>query len=221
MLKERYFTEKNIETEAGQFVASIKELRSKHEWTFNPSSSALLVLDMQDFFLQENSHAFIPSGRAVIPRIKRLQELFSAHSCAIIQTRHINNSTNAGRMSNWWTELITENNPLSQISTFIRLRQAQTVIKTQYDAFFDTELHRILMDNKVTQVFITGVMTHLCCETTARAAFIRGFEVFFVIDGTATYNRQFHLSTLLNLAHGFAVPVMTEEVITGFKRRDK
>ncbi|MGB9641195.1 MAG: isochorismatase family protein, partial [Anaerolineales bacterium] len=44
----------------------------------------------------------------------------------------------------------------------------------------------------------------LCCETTARSAFIRGFEPFFLVDGTATYNSYFHQATLLNLNHGFA-----------------
>jgi bifunctional isochorismate lyase / aryl carrier protein len=56
-------------------------------------------------------------------------------------------------------------------------------------------------------------MTHLCCETTARSAFTHGFEVFFTIDGTATYNERFHIATLLNLSHGFALAVLVEEVI--------
>ncbi len=57
----------------------------------------------------------------------------------------------------------------------------------------------------VEQLVIGGVMAHLCCETTARAAFVRGYEVFFLIDGTATYTEEFHTGTLRNLAHGFSV----------------
>ena len=48
-------------------------------------------------------------------------------------------------------------------------------------------------------------MTHLCCETTARSAFVHGYEVFFLVDGTATYNQDFHRASLMNLAHGVAV----------------
>ena len=59
---------------------------------------------------------------------------------------------------------------------------------------------------------VSGVMTHLCCETTARSAFVRGFEVFFLIDGTATYNKEHHLATLLNLSHGFANLVLSGEI---------
>ena len=31
-------------------------------------------------------------------------------------------------------------------------------------------------------------MTNLCCETTARSAFVRDFDVLFLSDGTATSN---------------------------------
>jgi bifunctional isochorismate lyase/aryl carrier protein len=56
-------------------------------------------------------------------------------------------------------------------------------------------------------------MTHLCCETTARAAFVRGFDVFFLVDGTATYNQDYHQATLLNLAHGVAVLTDVNKII--------
>jgi len=60
---------------------------------------------------------------------------------------------------------------------------------------------------------VCGVMTHLCCETTARSAFIRGFKTYFTIDGTATYNEQFHMASLINLSHGFAIPVLIDDIV--------
>jgi len=62
-------------------------------------------------------------------------------------------------------------------------------------------------------VLITGVMTHLCCETTAREAFVRDFKVFFAIDGTATKSDDLHVASLKTLTDGFAIPVTTEEVL--------
>jgi len=62
-------------------------------------------------------------------------------------------------------------------------------------------------------------MTHLCCESSARSAFMRGFEVLFTIDGTATYREDFHRAAILNLAHGFAHPVLTGEIIKGLENR--
>jgi isochorismate hydrolase len=85
--------------------------------------------------------------------------------------------------------------------------------KTRYDAFFDTPLESLLNEEEIHQVVIGGLMTHLCCETTARSAFMRGFEVFFLVDGTATYTEDFHRASLLNLAHGFATPILVAEIL--------
>ena len=86
--------------------------------------------------------------------------------------------------------------------------------KSQYDAFYQTSLEGHLRAEGVTQVVICGVMTHLCCETTARSAFTRGFQVFFTVDGTATYNMDHHRATLVNLSHGFAVPVLVKDMVS-------
>ena len=85
--------------------------------------------------------------------------------------------------------------------------------KSQYDAFYQTQLEGILRDRQVTQVVICGVMTHLCCETTARSAFMHGFEVFFPVDGTVTYRLEYHRASLLNLAHGFASIVLMKNIL--------
>jgi len=86
--------------------------------------------------------------------------------------------------------------------------------KHQYDAFYDTNLEEILNKKNISQLVICGVMTNICCETTARSAFVRGFEVFFTIDGTATYSEEHHMATLTNLSYGFAIPVLLEELFS-------
>ena len=117
-------------------------------------------------------------------------------------------------MAQWWAELITPENPNSQIVPDFDQTMGVVIVKTQYDAFYKTDLESILRGQGVAQVVICGLMTHLCCETTARSAFVRGFEVFFPIDGTATYNESFHMASLHNLAHGFATPVLLKEILS-------
>ncbi|RME75791.1 MAG: cysteine hydrolase, partial [Planctomycetota bacterium] len=86
--------------------------------------------------------------------------------------------------------------------------------KHHYDAFFNTSLEKFLEKNKIDTLVLGGVMTHLCCETTARSAFMRGYKVYFLINGTATYHRDFHRASLLNLSHGFAIPLLIEEALS-------
>ncbi len=91
------------------------------------------------------------------------------------------------------------------------------LIKNQYDAFYDTELESILKENNVLYLVICGVMANLCCETTVRSAFVRGFRPVLPVDATAAYNREFHLATFRNLGFGFSPLMTTGEVIDKLK----
>lgn len=210
-MKSLYFTSKLIEPQAEEFqsLVDLKKHRS-HTWR----RPALLVLDMQQYFLHEDSHAFVPSAPAIIPGMIQLVDLFLQVAFPVLFTRHINSKEDAGNMSFWWRDLITIDHPHSGlIEPFSRFDKDAT-IKTQYDAFLGTSLQQQLDALQVTDVIITGVMTHLCCETTARSAFMRGYQVWFPVDGTATYNPDFHLGSLRNLAHGFAhIPLMRDLIM--------
>jgi isochorismate hydrolase len=218
MKKSNYFTEKNITEISKSFLGTIIDLRKKHNNNFDISHSALLVSDMQNYFLDKNSHAFIPSASAIIKNIKLLINFMNAHNRPVIFTRHINNENNSKNMGRWWKDIIKKDDNFSEIIPNLNAYANIIIEKTQYDSFYKTDLEEILKRNNVKQLVITGVMTHLCCETTSRSGFVRGYEIFFIIDGTATYNEEFHRATLLNLSHGFALPVLTTEIISSVKK---
>jgi len=213
MQKELYYTTDNIDTVAAQYCAELAEPSAKHHYKLNKNHVALLVIDMQGFFISPQSHAFIPSAATIIPKIKLLQNTFLQLNMPVFQTQHINDQNNGANMLKWWNSLITEKEPLRMITPELINPNISVINKTQYDAFFETELEKILRQKKITQLVITGIMTHLCCETTARSAFVRGFENFFVVDGTATYNSTLHRAALINLAHGFAVPTLSSKYL--------
>lgn len=217
-MKERYFTPENIQAKSLDIFTSVQDYRRSHDnLRFHPDRAALLVLDMQEYFLSEASHAFVPSAPAIIPNIQILIKVFAVYNRPIIITRHVNTEENAGMMGKWWKDLICPQAAYSHIIKQLDTSKGTILHKSQYDAFYETPLESDLRAGGVGEVVITGVMTHLCCETTARSAFMRGFEVFFAMDGTATYNESFHRATLLNLAHGFALPVQVEEILSAFK----
>ncbi len=185
---------------------------TKRRQTFSPTASALLILDMQRYFLDSDSHAAIPSMRDIIPSIASLASAFSSIGRPVVMTRHLNTDENAAMMGRWWSDLIREEDEKSRIVPELSFSYADIIVKTQYNAFYATELEEFLRRAGVEQLVMTGVMTHLCLESTARAAFVRGFETFVPADSTATYNRELHEGSLRGLAHGFAVPVLSADI---------
>ncbi len=217
MKRGNYFTPESIRQKSREMLEGISILRARHDLTLTPRCSALLIIDMQRYFLDDSSHACIPAAKAIVPRIARLTQAYFEDDLPIVFTRHLNSDADAEMMSRWWGDLIREDDPASEIIPELDTCRGVVIEKSQYDAFHKTHLEEMLRQKGVTQVVICGVMTNLCCETTARSAFMRGFEVYFAIDGTATHTEAFHRATLLNLAHGFAIPVLTDEILAIFR----
>ena len=197
-------------------ISTYRRSRRDSRLAFSPSSSALLVIDMQKYFLDEESHAYIPLGNAILENIKKLVAAFSANGRPVIYTRHaLLDDEPAGMMDRWWDDVIRVGNPLSEIVPELAPASDDDVIrKTRYNAFIGTSLMPKLRATGTDTLVITGVMTHLCCESTARDAFMRDFSVCFVVDGTATSTEDLHISSLKTLTDGFATPVTTEEVLS-------
>jgi len=218
LVKETYFTLDSLASTTQHMLEECQSETQRRRLPFQPVQSALLVLDMQAYFLEPDSHAFIPSAPPIIPGLVQLSQAYFTRSLPVFFTRHVNTSQDAGQMATWWRELIAPGSPTSTIVPDFDLSSGQVIEKSQYDAFFNSSLADSLAARQVRQVVIGGVMTHLCCETTARSAFMRGFEVFFLADGTATYNRAFHQASLLNLGHGFATILRVEDILADLEK---
>jgi bifunctional isochorismate lyase/aryl carrier protein len=210
MRKEEYFTRGNIAAESAAMARALPV--NRRAAAFSLERSALLVIDMQRYFLCADSHAFLPAAPAIIPNIQKLVAIFKKAGRPVFFTRHANRAQDAGQMAVWWREVLTADHPLGAIEATLLAPGDPVIEKTQYDAFFNTDLEPRLLAGRAAQLVITGVATHLCCESTARSAFMRGFAVFMAIDGTATWSRALHFASLNGLGHGCAVPVLTGDL---------
>ncbi|KAA3645786.1 MAG: isochorismatase family protein [Chloroflexi bacterium] len=219
-MKEKYFTKDTLEGKGREMLGLAQIRKPRGMARFNQDEIALFVLDMQNYFFNSQSHAFVPSGPAIVPGVTTLIEAFYAKGQPVIFTQHINTKDDAGMMKYWWRDLLTEDHPDVNLIPQLNTSSGLLVQKTQYDAFYGTELDEILRQKDISQVVVCGVMSHLCCETTARAAFVRDFEVYFTVDGTATYSELHHLATLRNLSHGFATLVTLQDVLDRFGEID-
>jgi len=186
---------------------------------FRPKISALFIIDMQQFFCNPSSHAYFKDSTKIIPNIQNLMTIYRQQSIPIIFTRYaLLRTESPGSMGRWWNDVLYDDDDVSNVIPLLQPLPNELVIrKTQYSAFFETDLDQILKKLKVSNILITGVLTHLCCETTARDAFMRNYDVFFVIDATASDKQELHAASLRTLSDGFATLMTTNEVITWIK----
>lgn len=177
--------------------------------------AALLVIDMQHFFLDLASPSYTCGGAAILPNLKKLIGRFRAARRPVIFTRHVHHpdGIDAGIMGWWWKGMCKEGSPESEIhSELAPLESEKVVLKHRYSAFYNTDLELILRCQGIEDLVVTGIMTNMCCESTARDAYMRDYRVFFPADGTGSVNEEMHVASLLNLAFGFAVITTCDRV---------
>lgn len=205
----------NIKTKAAEWLEKIAPFNS-HQMELNADRAALLVIDMQNFFLDPASPTFTCGGLAVLPRIKQLIAAFRNAGRPVIYTRHVHHpdGIDAGIMKWWWQGMCVEGTPESEVHPELAPRDGEKVIlKHRYSAFYNTDLETVLRGWQIEDLVISGIMTNLCCESTARDAYFRDYRLFFTADGTGSINEEMHLASLLNLAFGFAYITTTENII--------
>jgi ureidoacrylate peracid hydrolase len=88
------------------------------------------------------------------------------------------------------------------------------VTKHRYSAFHNTNLDLVLRSNAIRSVILTGVVTNVCVETTAREAFVHDYYVVAAEDGCAAYVQADHVHSMSNIDRFFGQVASIEEICT-------
>lgn len=212
-----YVTSQNIETKTGEWLSEIDRFVARRQrLSLDPGQCALLVVDAQNYFAAPEGRAYQPAAAAVVPRIGRLVETWRGKKLSLAFTRHGHRGPeDLGMLGRFFQDYLRREEPDAEILPALSPRPGEPVFdKNTYDAFEGTRLEGWLRSHGLTQVLIAGMLTQLCCETTARAAFVRGFEVYVAADATLTGSERLHLGSLLGLASGVAVVLSVAEIET-------
>jgi len=194
-------------------------------WKIRRERCALLVIDMQNDFLKPGGVLYFnDEPMRILPQIKRLLDFSRKTGIPVMYTKTVLKDQFAIspleasyqpvlfqkglREGTWGVEIIDELAPLPE---------EQIVVKHRYDAFFNTNLELLLRNiggsGKIDTVIIVGTVTNVCCESTARAAFMRDFKVVFVSDANGTYEEAAHRATLYNIGRFFGRVIDTETLL--------
>lgn len=217
-----YVTPETLHLKSRHWLDTISVFNT-HAMQLIPAKSALLVIDMQQFFLDPSSPSFTCGGLAILPNLKKLIQAYRTVNLPVIYTRHVHHSglLDAGIMGWWWEGMCLEGSPESEIHPELAPQTSEKeILKHRYSSFYNTDLETILRCMKVEDLVITGIMTNMCCESTARDAYYRDYRVFFLADGTGSITEEMHVASLLNLAFGFAWVTTVDSILAQISKKD-
>jgi nicotinamidase-related amidase len=213
-MTEPYVTRATLEARSKAWLDRLASY-NLHRMELNRDRAALLVVDMQRFFLDPASSTYTCGGTAILPNVQKLIAAFRQADRPVIYTRHVHHpdKLDAGIMGWWWEGMCLEGSPESEVHDDLAPRPGEKqILKHRYSAFYNTDLETVLRVLKIEDLVISGIMTNLCCESTARDAYFRDYRIFLPADGTGSVNEDLHLASLMNVAFGFGY-VNTVEMI--------
>lgn len=189
---------------------------NQHSFQLDQNRTALLIIDMERFFAHPEGTFFIHGSQEILPNVRSLIDKFRGRKLPVIYTAHVHKAPeiDGGNLTWWWDDYCKEGSPQAEIHEAIRpLPNEKVIFKHRYSAFEGTDLQITLSCLGIRDLVIAGLLTNLCCETTARDAFCKDYRVQFVCDATATSDEELHLATLKNVAYGFAPVVTSAQVL--------
>lgn len=174
------------------------------------TDTALLLIDIQNMY-------FVGDGRLENPEeasrnAGKLISTFREKGLPVIHVKHLINITKAKDI------------PLAEIHEFVTPLENETVIgKTRPSAFYATNLQETLEALGVKNLVVAGMMSHMCVDTTVRAAFDLGYTIMLADDACAdravTYRgikitaEISHYAFMAALGERFATLMKTSEIV--------
>jgi nicotinamidase-related amidase len=217
-------------------TAPFANLREK----VDPAHTALLVIDMQNDFIAEGGLVArdgrdTSEARKLGERLPGFLTAARAAGALVVFVRNIYSTDRNFYLSDSWLEhsarqrkggytSIPVCSPGSWEADFygdVRPGPNDPIVtKHRYSGFHGTDLDTILRSNGIRTVIVTGVVTNVCVETTAREAFVRDYYVVAPRDGAAAYVQADHDATMSNIERFFGQVSTIDEISTIWRGRN-
>lgn len=189
--------------------------KARGPWQVERDRAALLIHDMQNYFLR----AFTPDSAPLTPATANIARL-AAH-CRSVGIPVFYTAQNGdqdrrdrGLQADIWGPGMTSA-PEHQAITPELTPEAQDIVlvKHRYSAFQRSNLETLMRVRGRDQLIVCGVYAHIGCMLTAAEAFQRDIEAFFAADALADFSREKHDLAVTYVAERCGVPMNTSQLI--------
>ena len=214
----------------------IERLGREHvQETFETERTALVVVDMQNYFLDESQLAGAPVGQTIVDNINRISGVIRKTGGIVVW---LQNLAPHDTPNSWKTvherytpekgELRIKSMPPGEWPfelwpTLDVQEEDYRVIKRRYSAFVrgSSDIELILTDNRIENILVCGVATNVCCESTARDAMMLNYRTLMVSDGCATFSDEEHANALTSFYTNFGDVQNTDELCARLEASDR
>lgn len=150
--------------------------------------TALLVIDVQnDYF--PGGRMELHASSAALANISQVIAKFRADHMPVLYIQHIAIKKEA-------TFFIAGTTGIDIHPAITPAPGDKIFVKHYPNSFRNTGLFEYCQQNQITALVITGMMTHMCVDTTTRAAFDLGFTSTLLADCCATRDLQYQTNTV-------------------------
>jgi nicotinamidase-related amidase len=204
------------------------DYQADRHWAFEikPEECALIVVDLQEDFVNPGNPMCVPEAYRQIPRVKALIEGCREVGVPVFYTEHSISQDNACDFYEYWDPIrngaIKEYEQATKVYHGLDPQPGERIINTKhaYDSFAGTNLDYVLRNHRTRTVIICGTLTNFCCESTARTAYFLGYHVVFGSDVNATDSALAHEATIRTMRRGFARVLPGAEIVRILKEGD-
>lgn len=150
--------------------------------------TALLIIDIQNDYFPGGKHPLVNPLEAA-QRAYMILQCFRERGGHHVHIQHVSREPDA-------TYFIPGDRGTDIHDSVAHFEGEPIVYKHQPNAFLDTELLELLNGWEIERVIITGMMTHMCVDASARAASDLGFQVIVAEDACATRDLKYGETTV-------------------------
>jgi ureidoacrylate peracid hydrolase len=194
--------------------------------------AALIVMDMQNVFVDPESPLAVESARSVVPAINELSKAMRDAGCPVIWVR----STFGARGRSSWPLYFDYFAPGADGASLRECffpgsrwhefwpgldRHGSDIVvdKDRFSAFIEgaSDLEQRLIELRRDTLVIAGTLTNVCCESTMRDAMMRDFRCVLVEDACAAQTDAEHLASLENAARVFGDVMTVAEALASLR----
>lgn len=202
----------------------------------DPAKTALVVIDLQHAFMDETvGHAVVRSAIDIVPAVNRLAAAVREAGGGVFWVR----MTHDDKCLDDWSvafEISTPERRRRRIAALTAgsqghslwpdldvLPEDEIVDKYRYSGFLPgtSDLTERLRARGFDTVLITGTVTNVCCESSARDAMMMNFKTIMVSDGNAALSQAEHDAALTAFYNVFGDVMDTDMLVAALSRRQK